>query len=226
MVKITSQEEILMKTLMKFFAKKSYLKRMVDIKNGNTNISLRILDWFATRYSDKYKIKYPKDVKNRKIFIYFDYKDQVKAYKKKNFDPFCRGDKIILKDKKIGEIETTVGQLNFFRWVFSNKILDIIVEDLEYIKEDMAKNHHKKAKGGGKTNLWKIHLKNAYPIVSKENPNLKFPQIIKKISALYQEGKIYKNPVKTKKKKSDNKMKISAKKSITKHNVKIIVKFE
>ena len=226
MVKIASQEEILMKTLMKFFSKKKYLENMVKIKNGDSNISLRILDWFATRYSDKYKIKYPKTTKNRKIFIYFDYKDQVKAYKKKNFDPFCRGEKIILKDKKLGEIETTVGQLNFFRWVFSNNLLDIIEEDLESIKEDMGKNHNKKSqKSGGKTNLWKIHLKNAYPIVSKEYPNLKFPQIIKKISALYKEGKIYKNPVKVKKKK-ENKMKISAKKSISKHNVKIIVKFE
>ena len=212
---------------MKFFNKKDYLRKMVEIKNGDTKISLRILDWFATRYSDKYKIKYPKSVKNRKIFIYFDYKDQVKAYKKKNFDPFCRGEKIILKDKKLGNIETTVGQLNFFRWVFNNKLLDIINEDIDAIKEDMAENHHKKKQtGSGKTNLWKVHLKNAYPIVSKENPDLKFPQIIKKISALYREGKIYKNQNKTKKKKKDSKMKISAKKSITKHNVKIVVKFE
>lgn len=223
---VTSQEEVLMKTLMNFFKKKDYLKQMVEIKNGDSKISLRILDWFATRYSNTFKIKYPKSTKNRKIFIYFDYKDQVKAYKKKNFDPFCRGEKIILKEKKLGDITTTVGQLNFFRWVFTNKLLKIIDDYLDEIKDDMVLSGNKKnKKGGTKTNMWKIHLKNAYPVISQKYPELKFPQIVKKISELYQKGEIYKKPVTIKKKKKQT-MKVSAKQSISKHNVKIIVKFE
>ena len=60
-----------------------------------------------------------------------DYKNQLKAYSKKQFDPFCRRERIIINisdlswkifdDKddnkcKDNELITTVGQLNFFKW--------------------------------------------------------------------------------------------------------------
>ena len=46
--------------------------------------------------------------------VYNSYKSQLKAYSKKRFDPFCRRERL---DIEINghHINTTVGQLNFFR---------------------------------------------------------------------------------------------------------------
>ena len=49
-------------------------------------------------------------------------------------------------------IQTTIGQLNFFKWALENKILDYIRENLDDIEKDMnkrnstAKNKHVKKK--------------------------------------------------------------------------------
>ena len=38
-------------------------------------------------------------------------------------------------------IQTTIGQLNFFKWALENKILDYIIENLETIEKDMNKRN-------------------------------------------------------------------------------------
>jgi hypothetical protein len=39
------------------------------------------------------------------------------------------------------EIQTTIGQLNFFRWALENKILDYVEKNLESINNDMNKRN-------------------------------------------------------------------------------------
>ena len=39
------------------------------------------------------------------------------------------------------EIQTTIGQLNFFRWALENKILDYIEKNVESINNDMNKRN-------------------------------------------------------------------------------------
>jgi pimeloyl-ACP methyl ester carboxylesterase len=55
-----------------------------------------------------------------------DYKLKLKAYSKKRFDPFCRWDRISIPYKDGTSIETTIGQLNFFKWALENKAIDYI----------------------------------------------------------------------------------------------------
>ena len=62
------------------------------------------------------------------INVYNSYKSQLKAYSKKRFDPFCRRERIKFINHNNDEIITTAGQLNFFRWVIENNILDYISE--------------------------------------------------------------------------------------------------
>ena len=52
--------------------------------------------------------------------VYIDYKLKLKAYSKR-FDPFVDGKeyKYLIKDNFF--IQTTIGQLNFFRWVLEMK---------------------------------------------------------------------------------------------------------
>jgi hypothetical protein len=139
---IKSKSDILLNSLTKFFSKKNRINIMLNIIEGNSKISLRELDWFVTNYSKKYKVKY--DVKNEydvlELFVvHLEYKSQLKAYNKKLFDPFCRRSRINFKydDNKI--IVTTIGQLNFFRWAIKHNIIKYVIEHKEEIDTDMIK---------------------------------------------------------------------------------------
>jgi hypothetical protein len=98
------------------------------------------VDWFATNYAKKYYTLYTitDDAGNERRFkVYVDYKLKLKAYSKKRFDPFCRWDRISIPFKEDTCIETTIGQLNFFKWALENKIIDYIEENYEDIENDM-----------------------------------------------------------------------------------------
>ena len=68
--------------------------------------------------------------------VYNSYKSQLKAFSKKQFDPFCRRERIEFKCKH-ESINTTVGQLNFFKWILNNKIMDYIEMNIDDIENDM-----------------------------------------------------------------------------------------
>jgi hypothetical protein len=114
-----TQNELLLNNLMDFYKDEKYLTRMLKIITGESRISLRIVDWFATNYAKK------------------NYTLKLKAYSKKRFDPFCRWDRISIPYKNSTCIETTIGQLNFFKWAIENKVIEYIEENYETIEKDM-----------------------------------------------------------------------------------------
>ena len=185
-VNINSKKDLLMESLTKFFGEIHNLNYIVNIINGRSKISLRILDWFVTNYSKKNNIRYVIEYNKKNFIVYLDYKSQLKAYSKKQFDPFCRRERISLLDHNDQEIVTTVGQLNFFRWAIDNKILNYIENNYEIIEQDMntsLKDVYKKKEG-------------------VENINEK------------------------KQRRRRRELSISATKSINKHDVTVIVKFD
>jgi len=98
----TTQNDLLLNNLMDFYKKDNLLERMLKIITGDSKISLRIVDWFATNYAKKYYTLYniEDDFGNLKRFkVYFDYKLKLKAYSKRRFDPFCRWDRISIPYK-------------------------------------------------------------------------------------------------------------------------------
>ena len=121
---ISSQNDILLHKLMIFYDNDEYLSKMLNIINGTSNVSLRIVDWFSTNYSKKNFTMYETS-KNPRFKVYEDYKLKLKAYSKKRFDPFCRWERIQVPIKKGSEycFETTIGQLNFFKWAIENNSL-------------------------------------------------------------------------------------------------------
>ena len=140
--RIYSQNDILLNKLMKFYQEDDNLKRMLSIINGTSKVSLRIVDWFSTNYSKKNFTMY--DIPNNPRFkVYEDYKLKLNGYSKKRFDPFCRWERIKVPIDKNSEycFETTIGQLNFFKWALENKIIDYIEENYESIEEDMNLNN-------------------------------------------------------------------------------------
>ena len=85
-----SQNDILLNKLMSFYNKNDNLNKMLNIINGNSKISLRIVDWFSTNYSKKYFTMY--DIHNKPRFkVYEDYKLMLKAYSKKGLIHFVDG---------------------------------------------------------------------------------------------------------------------------------------
>ena len=136
----TTQNELLLNNLMAFYKKTNNLSRMLKIITGESKISLRIVDWFATNYAKKYYTLYTmKNASDETIRfkVYFDYKLKLKAYSKKRFDPFCRWDRISIPYTDGTCIETTIGQLNFFKWTIENKVIEYIEENYSTIEYDM-----------------------------------------------------------------------------------------
>tara|TARA_X000000950_G_C13797666_1_gene612105 strand:- start:347 stop:955 length:609 start_codon:yes stop_codon:yes gene_type:complete len=143
------KQNLLMDSLKTFFLKQDNLDVIMPIINGDSKISLRVMDWFVTNYSKKNNISYLidnngdiisdiTDQNNGKEFVvYLDYKLQLKGYQKKQFDPFCRRDRIQFYYNNESYITTTVGQLNFFKWTIKNSVLKYIEKNLTDIEKDM-----------------------------------------------------------------------------------------
>jgi len=148
-INYTTQNELLLNNLMDFYKDETNLSRMLKIITGDSKISLRIVDWFATNYAKKnYTLFIIED--GRRFKVYYDYKLKLKAYSKKRFDPFCRWDRISIPYKNGTCIETTIGQLNFFKWAIENKVINYIEENYDTIEKDMNnRNSTSKRKESG-----------------------------------------------------------------------------
>jgi hypothetical protein len=175
---ISSKKDLLMQSLISFFTNRTNLDQVVPIISGHSHISLRILDWFVTNYSKKNNIHYQITVNNKikNFIVYLDYKAQLKAYSKKQFDPFCRRERISFIDHDMNELITTVGQLNFFRWAIENNILEYIIENYDTIESDMnnsLRNLYKKKDGEKNSRRKRTELSiSATKTVNKHNVSI------------------------------------------------------
>lgn len=131
------QNDLLLNRLLEFYKEdNNNMQKMLGIINGDSRISLRIVDWFATNYAKKHYTVY--DYNNSQRFkVYNDYKLNLKAYSKKRFDPFCRWDRITVPYQKDKYIQTTIGQLNFFKWAIQNGVVKYIEDNYAEIESDM-----------------------------------------------------------------------------------------
>lgn len=190
---LSSRDKLLLDSISPFYYKTNRIEKLIPIFNGTSKISLRILDWFVTNYTKEKNIIL---LNNKKVNnIYLNYKSQLKAYSKKQFDPFCRRERISFFYDKENELVTTVGQLNFFRWAVENRVLDYISENLEDIEQDMNQS-----------------VRNIYNKRNKSKKN-------RKTSLGNECGS-------KKQRRRRQELSVNATKSVSKHNVKILVKFE
>jgi len=140
---IDTKVSLLMKSLLEFYKEKKYIDEIRSIVDQNSVISLRILDWFITNYSKKFRtLIRTKDNKGdeQNVDVYMNYKLMLKSFSKKQFDPFCRKNKMFfyyIPEDEEKYIETSCGQLCFFRWCFENDILSYVKEHLNIIEQDM-----------------------------------------------------------------------------------------
>ena len=136
----TTQNSLLLNKLLKYYENKENITSMLSIINGESSISLRIVDWFVTNFAKEYFTQYEitKDDGSKTRFkVYNDYKLKLKAYSKKRFDPFCRWERINIPYTDGTSIQTTLGQLNFFKWALENNVIKYINDNYKLIERDI-----------------------------------------------------------------------------------------
>jgi len=152
---VNSKDKLLMENLSNFY-NSEIIKEILPITLGQSKISLRVLDWFITNYCKLNNIILNN---NKKYYnIHLDYKSQLKAFSKKQFDPFCRRERIIFYYEKEKFITTTVGQLNFFKWAIENNILEYVDNNLKIIENNMNKSSTLKINASKKINKNNIDI--------------------------------------------------------------------
>lgn len=149
--KIDCKPELIITSLQRFYATNPDISKVIPYFQGTSTLSLRIIDWFVTKFCRKNFTHYPLDGKD--FIVYRSYKGQLKAYSKQYFDPNCRRERIIFKVQDSEPFTTTIGQLNFFRWALECKVLDYIDANQKeittgynsYLKETTAIQKRQKA---------------------------------------------------------------------------------
>ena len=132
-----TQNNLLLQNLLTFYKTDNNLEKMLMIINGESDISLRIVDWFATNYAKKNYTIIDNGNGDERFKVYIDYKLKLKAYSKRRFDPFCRWERINIPYKNDTDIQTTIGQLNFFKWALENNVIKYIEDHYKEIEHDM-----------------------------------------------------------------------------------------
>lgn len=160
-----SKEELLLDSLKAFY--REHVKHFIIITKvlkENQFISLRLLDWLVTNYSKKNNIIYTNN--NNTFNIFLEYKNQLKSFSKRYFDPFCRRHRIFysnthditslydkekcdLYKKRNDGFVTTLAQLNFFKWIIQYQVIEYALIHLHAIEKDMIlslSKHYKRQK--------------------------------------------------------------------------------
>ena len=131
--------------LMRFYTPEMFRLMRDVIEHRTGRISLRLLDWLVTSYAKRRNSSFV--VAGSRVIIFTEYKAMLKSYSKCNFDPFCRRLRIFvdMETRLVvhgpaggGVIETTNGQLNFFKWAVSRGVLIFASTHLSPIEEDLA----------------------------------------------------------------------------------------
>ena len=132
--------DLLLLSLTKYYSKSEKISILTDIINSVSPLSLRLIDWYVTNYCKQHNIVFILKKKGDSGYfnVYMNYRSQLKAFKKILFDPFRRRDRIMFHfDNKEDALNTTIGQLNFFRWAIDNDVIKHLEQNIEEVENDM-----------------------------------------------------------------------------------------
>jgi hypothetical protein len=145
-----TQTDLVFSGLLRFYEPlETRLKLLEMINSGTAAIPLRDIDYFVTNYSKNHHIVANTSLKSN-IRVYWEYKLNLKAAgSKRRFDPCCRWERVYIPHTPEGTfIRSTVGQLNFFRWIIETGLMEYIVAHHAEIKQELKASLRKTAKHG------------------------------------------------------------------------------
>ena len=159
--KLMSKEESMIGNLLSFFKTDKHFSILYDLikneKSRKNKMSLRLIYWFVTNYAKHYTTMYPIPKKYIVPYIYsnstvqkniteaflvwIEYEKELASEGKEYFDIFRRGahvGKLIeLEYDADKKLQTTIAQLNFFRWAIRKDIITYVSNNVEIIYKDM-----------------------------------------------------------------------------------------
>ena len=189
--KIECKPELVISSLQRFYLSHPEINKVLTYLNGEAPLSLRIIDWFVTKYSRKKFVRY--SLNGQDFLVYLSYKGQLKAYSKQYFDPNCRRERIMFKIPGHDQFMTTIGKLNFFRWALESNILEYIEAHEEeirtgynaYLKETTQNQKRDKNNTTASSTDSKVSLESVDDVNTEaSDPQLDAPQLDAHITAV------------------------------------------
>jgi len=137
---IDAMRNLLLPELSLYFRNNSIFKHLIlPILNGEDPLlTMSLINYTVTNYVQEFSSYV--EVKDKIIYIYRSYQEQLSRFNKALFDPFCREIKIPFYYEDGKYVVTTVAQLNFYKWAIENKIIDFIRDNYESISNTMKMN--------------------------------------------------------------------------------------
>lgn len=133
----TFVESTILTNVFEFYRDPKHLAVIIEIVEATFRIRIRTIDWFVSNYAKKHRINY--QCNNDTVYVHSNYKEQLRKFSKKYFDPYCRDHKIFFRpihQHKLIEIPTSIGQLNFFKWAIEHGILTYVINNKTTITTD------------------------------------------------------------------------------------------
>lgn len=142
-MKFAPRHDLLLVSLTNYYTQSdpSKIERIESVISGKSRTSLRLIDWYVTNYCKVHNVVLLNAARSEYFNVYTNYRSQLKAFKKVQFDPFRRRDRILFRYAPDKLLSTTVGQLNFFRWALDNGVLDNIEDNISLIESDMLRGN-------------------------------------------------------------------------------------
>lgn len=113
----------LVSCLRRFYSDRARADLLASVTEGRAAASLRLVEWYVTSGAPRGALQ--------------DYQAQLRAYTRRMFDPFRRSDRVVL-DYGDRRFETTIGQMNFFKWMIEEGHWSVIVRDRDALTERMT----------------------------------------------------------------------------------------
>jgi len=148
---LSGADKVLLESILEYYNDNTEnIKKLISIVKRKNGMSLRVIDYLCTNYSKEHSIvietkdgHIPRDLNS-------DYQKNLNAYNKKYLDPFSRRNKIVINVSYDNETHekrnTSIGQLNFFRWFFKNNIDQYLSKEKKTIEAHMKKTENESRK--------------------------------------------------------------------------------
>lgn len=135
-------EQLLMKSLDQFFDNEIYFNTMLDILVHRDSVSLRLLEFMFTKYSKRHETILCID--GLPISVAQIYRQGLAIHGKARYDCFKRHQRVVFS-KHSQQIETTLGQLHFFKHILPTGVIEFARKHAAEIRAEMTETLAKPA---------------------------------------------------------------------------------
>lgn len=176
-----TKDTLILNKLQARYRKDKEMKRWFLTFIQKPSVSLRTVEWLASSYSKRYNVSYYVKRPDGTRFLFHmhsSYKSQIKAYTRNNFDPFRRKTSVTIHLPSLqttpqpGDTSlTTLSQVNFFRWVFENDVIEYALKNLNSIQKDIESREKRSSRTTAQS-LENKSYNSSKTKRAKETPNL------------------------------------------------------